>query len=90
MELLLAGLPPGRCGRQASQESLLTPHPPLFRLLLQGWASRTLPPPGQMPDNPSMAPLLETLLEHVAPPPTEPLDGGYLATPPALQVHGSL
>ena len=46
--------------------------------LPQGWASRTLPPAGQAPDNPSMAPLLETLLEHVAPPPTEPLNGGWV------------
>ena len=42
-----------------------------------------------MPDNPSMAPLLETLLEHVAPPPTEPLNGGCMAPRPALQVHGT-
>lgn len=44
-------------------------------LCAQGWASRSLPPSGQAPPGASMAPLLDTLLQHVPPPPGQRLDG---------------
>ena len=37
----------------------------------QGWASKELCV-GQAPENPSMAPLLDAILEHVPPPPGDP------------------
>lgn len=49
--------------------------PPLPRQP-QGWASRSLPPPGRAPPDASMAPLLDALLDHVPPPPAQHAKGG--------------
>ena len=38
------------------------------RVHAQGWATKELPPPGQAPHEPSMAPLLDALIAHVPAP----------------------
>ncbi|KAL4439803.1 hypothetical protein ABPG75_002804 [Micractinium tetrahymenae] len=48
--------------------------PVLYASAREGWASRSLPPPGQAPADASMAPLLDTLLQHVPPPPAQHLN----------------
>lgn len=42
--------------------------PVLYASARQGWAAAALPPPGQTPEAPSLAPLLDVILDHVPPP----------------------
>jgi predicted membrane GTPase involved in stress response len=49
--------------------------PVLYASAREGWASASLPPPGQPPPDASMAPLLEALVKYVPPPPSESLQG---------------
>ncbi|KAI3431850.1 hypothetical protein D9Q98_010602 [Chlorella vulgaris] len=51
--------------------------PVLYASAREGWASASLPPPGQPPPDASMAPLLEALVKYVPPPPSESLQDPF-------------